>query len=74
VPNRNVLHDAQINIQAFIANVYGCIDNLAWVWVHEGGLEKKIGRMRVGLREKHTELRATLPRNFAMRVGADKVD
>lgn len=64
VPDRNVLHDAQINIQAFFANVYGCIDNLAWVWVHERGLEKKIGRMRVGLRAKHTELRATLSNEF----------
>jgi hypothetical protein len=64
VPDRNVLHDAQINIQAFLANVYGCIDNLAWVWVHERGLEKKIGRTRVGLRAKHTELRATLSHEF----------
>jgi hypothetical protein len=64
VPERNVLHDAQINIQAFFANVYGCVDNLAWVWVHERGLEKKIGRMRVGLRAKHIELRATLSEEF----------
>jgi hypothetical protein len=63
VPERNILHEAEINIQAFFANVYGCIDNLAWVWVHERGLEK-IGRMRVGLRAKHTELRATLSEEF----------
>ena len=29
VPDRNVLSDARINIQAFVANVYGVIDNLA---------------------------------------------
>jgi hypothetical protein len=32
VPDRNTLHDAQINIQAFYANTYGCLDNLAWIW------------------------------------------
>ncbi|UWU80725.1 hypothetical protein N2603_20340 [Bradyrhizobium huanghuaihaiense] len=63
IPERNVLHDAQINIQAFFANVYGCVDNLAWVWVHERGLTK-ISRNRVGLRAKHTELRSTLSANF----------
>jgi hypothetical protein len=64
VPNRNVLSDAQINIQAFCANVYGCIDNLAWVWVYERGLDKKISRNRVGLRAKHTEVRVTLSDRF----------
>jgi hypothetical protein len=34
IPDRNVLHDAQINIQSFFANVYGAIDNLAGVWVY----------------------------------------
>ncbi|MCA6114647.1 hypothetical protein J6524_06900 [Bradyrhizobium sp. WSM 1738] len=55
-----MLHDAQINIQAFFANVYGGIDNLAWVWVYESGLSGRIHRNRVGLRAKHTEVRATL--------------
>jgi hypothetical protein len=64
IPHRNVLHDAQINIQAFVANVYGCIDNLAWVWLYESGLATKIHRNRVGLRSKHTEVRATLSTNL----------
>jgi hypothetical protein len=64
VPDRNVLHDAQINIQAFFANAYGSIDNLAWVWVYESGLEGKIHRNRVGLRSKHMEVRATLSINL----------
>jgi hypothetical protein len=64
IPDRNVLHDAQINIQAFCANVYGGIDNLAWVWVYERGLDGKIHRNRVGLRAKHTEVRATLSASF----------
>jgi hypothetical protein len=50
VPRRSRLNDAQINIQAFVANVYGSIDNLAWMWVHERGLATTIPRSRVGFR------------------------
>ncbi|WP_407122389.1 hypothetical protein [Bradyrhizobium sp. STM 3561] len=64
VPERNVLYDAQINIQAFYANVYGSIDNLAWLWVFERGLEASIPRNRVGFRAKNTELRRTLSDGF----------
>jgi len=60
VPSRDKLYDAQINIQACIANVYGCIDNLAWVWVYEKGLDKKIPRKHVGLRNSNTHVRASL--------------
>jgi hypothetical protein len=64
IPDRNVLHDAQINIQAYFANAYGGIDNLAWVWVYERGLDAKIHRNRVGLRAKHTEVRTTFSQDF----------
>lgn len=64
VPERNVLHDAQINIQAFYANVYGSIDNLAWLWVFERDLERTISRNRVGFRAKNVELRRTLSDEF----------
>lgn len=60
VPSRDKLYDAQINIQACIANVYGCIDNLAWVWVYEKGLDKKIPRNHVGLRKSNADVRASL--------------
>lgn len=64
VPARNLLYDLQINIQACIANLYGCIDNLAWVWVYEQGLDKRITRNRVGLRRHNTEVRASLSAAF----------
>jgi hypothetical protein len=38
VPDRELLYDAQINIQACVANIYGSIDNLAWIWVYEKDL------------------------------------
>jgi hypothetical protein len=62
VPDRKTLHDAQINIQAFLANVYGSLDNLAWMWVYERGL--KIRPNRVGFRSHHTTLRSTLSAEF----------
>jgi hypothetical protein len=31
-PSRNKCLDLAINLQSFIFNVFGCIDNLAWVW------------------------------------------
>ena len=64
VPGRPALQDAQINIQAFFANVYGSIDNLAWIWVHERGLVTTIRRNQVGLRSNNTELRLTFSPDF----------
>jgi hypothetical protein len=64
IPNRQVLYDTQINVQAFVANVYGSLDNLAWVWVYERELE--IQRNRVGLRVQNTELRGTLSEAFQL--------
>jgi hypothetical protein len=62
IPDREVLYDAGINVQAFFANVYGSLDNLAWVWVYERELE--IHRSRVGLRVQNTEFRSTLSEAF----------
>lgn len=62
VPSDARLSDAAINIQAFYANLFGAMDNLAWVWVHERGL--KIARTRVGLKAEHKELRGTLSPMF----------
>lgn len=33
----NELYDATINLQAFIFNIFGCIDNLAWIFVKHTG-------------------------------------
>jgi hypothetical protein len=60
VPSKTRLYDAQINIQAAIGNTYGCVDNLAWVWVHECGLAQSIDRRQVGLRKHNKRVRSTL--------------
>ena len=43
LPGRNDLIDATINIQAFIINAAGLLDNLAWVWVHENDVRNYDG-------------------------------
>jgi hypothetical protein len=50
--------DLVINLQAFIINIYGLQDNLAWVYVIEKSLEKEIegGRFGVGLFHKNTQV------------------
>jgi hypothetical protein len=60
VPSRTRLYDAQANIQAFLSNVYGIIDNLAWIWVFERGLSHSIPRLHVGLGKKNKQVRESL--------------
>lgn len=58
VPSRQELRDAEINIQAFMANCYGCVDNLAWIINFEKKLN--LGRRKVGMRTHNAELRAAV--------------
>ena len=50
--------DANIYLQAFVFNVFGCVDNLAWIWVAEKKLTKGDGSPIpngwVGLRKSNT--------------------
>jgi hypothetical protein len=32
IPDRDTVLDITINLQSFIFNVFGCVDNLAWIW------------------------------------------
>src|SRR5277367_152246 len=40
LPSRDELTDATINIQSFVFNVFGAVDNLAWVWMAENGQKR----------------------------------
>jgi hypothetical protein len=55
VPDSEVRHDAEINIQAFLFNTFAATDNLAWVWVAEKNIKKPDGTDipygQVGLRK-----------------------
>jgi hypothetical protein len=68
LPSRNELSDATINIQSFVFNVFGSIDNLAWIWVSEHGQRRSDGTpipdMHIGLGPKNESVRATLSKSF----------
>ena len=59
IPSKAQRHDATINIQAAIFNVFGTIDNLAWIWVEEKQIRMPNGdvlnKKYVGLRN-HNKL------------------
>jgi hypothetical protein len=63
LPTEHELSDAAIHVQAFIFNVFGCLDNLAWVWVSEIDLRKDDGTplpaSYVGLRPSNIVVRSS---------------
>lgn len=65
LPSEDELTDSTIAIQAFVFNLFGSIDNLAWIWVLEkSGLT--LGKLRVGLGPKNWEVRGSLPIAFRL--------
>src|SRR5260221_7138897 len=43
IPERDEVLDATIAIQSFVFNTFGCLDNLAWIWVCEKGVKRNDG-------------------------------
>jgi hypothetical protein len=68
LPSRDELSDATINVQSFVFNVFGAIDNLAWVWMHEIGQKRADGTPipdgHIGLGPDNTSVRTTLSKDF----------
>lgn len=68
LPTTNELRDAAINIQASVFNVFGCTDNLAWIWVTERKIGKGDGSVLpdqwVGLRPKNEHVRQSFSQEF----------
>ena len=56
-PGYEDLIDATICIQAFVMNVFGALDNLAWIWVSEKPLA--VDKMKTGLGPKCKAVRAS---------------
>ena len=56
-PTNEELYDLTINLQSFIFNAYGCLDNLAWIWVKEKEIKSSKGRelpnSKIGLLGKY---------------------
>ncbi len=57
LPEHDDLIDATICIQAFVMNVFGALDNLAWIWVSEKSLA--VPKMKTGLGPKCEAVRAS---------------
>ncbi|MGC2224166.1 MAG: hypothetical protein WA624_18380 [Methylocella sp.] len=68
LPSIDELFDAMINIQAFVFNSFGSIDNLAWIWVQEQPVRKEDGseipNSWVGLSKNNTFVRGSLSTGF----------
>jgi hypothetical protein len=68
LPSRDELSDATINIRSFVFNVFGSIDNLAWIWVCEKGQKRRDGTpvldTQIGLGPGNTSVRSTLSQEF----------
>lgn len=73
IPDRDRVVDATINLQAFVANVYGCLDNLAWVWVSERDVKNADGTplipLDVGLERNKRTVRRSLPEELRNYLG-----
>jgi hypothetical protein len=77
LPSRDELSDATINIQSFVFNIFGSIDNLAWIWVSEMGQKRRDGTpipdTHIGLGPDNSSVRFTLSEEFqAYLKGLDK--
>jgi hypothetical protein len=68
LPSRDELSDATINIQSFVFNVFGSMDNLAWIWMHEKGQKRSDGTPipdgHIGLGPTNISVRATLSKEL----------
>ncbi|GLQ53565.1 hypothetical protein [Devosia nitrariae] len=72
VPKKELLDDVTIQVQAFMINAFGAMDNLAWTWCFERGLKrdngKEIPASWVSLSPKNTFLVPTLSDDFQARL------
>ncbi len=68
VPDSHVRQDVTVNLQAFIFNTHGCLDNLAHIWVLEKNVRKANGKklplIHVGFGKKNKTVRKSLPKKF----------
>lgn len=73
IPDRDVTHDATVNIQAFVMNAFGCCENLAWIWVYECDVRRANGQplapTRVGLGQSYPEVQASFSDAFRAYLG-----
>ncbi len=68
VPEGDRVDDATMAIHSFIMNTYGCLDNMAWIWVTERAFRDRDGLelapKRIGLGREYSNVRRALPDSF----------
>jgi hypothetical protein len=77
LPSCEEIYDGMMNIQAFVFNAFGILDNLAWIWVQEKSVRNKDGsqihKRKVGLGKKYKLVRSSLSTEFQKYLkGKDK--
>lgn len=62
------LSDLAINLQSFVFNVFGCLENLAWVWVKEKDIRNNKGELlanfQIGFGSKYEYVRNSFSYEF----------
>ena len=68
LPSSEELSDAAIYLQSFVINVFGSVDNLAWIWVREMSLVRhdgsRIPDSWIGLRQNNKLVRGSFSLEF----------
>jgi hypothetical protein len=68
IPERDNVVLAAMFIQSFVFNAFGCLENLAWIWVFESGLKGPNGRelqvQQVGLGPRYGYVRRSFSPEF----------
>ena len=68
LPESDERTDAEICLQAFLFNLFGAIDNLAWIWVAERDIRTEDGaelpKGHVGLSQKNKSVRSSFSAEF----------
>ncbi len=69
--NRDELNDVMINLHAFFVNIFGILDNFAWVWVYEKKLSEEIRKEKVGLFKP--KVKSRFPKEFREYLDSDQI-
>src|SRR5271154_4124473 len=68
IPSVAAREDATVAIQAFVFNVFGCLDNLASIWVEEKAVRKadgtRLSQGSIGFGVKYTRVRQSFSDQF----------
>ncbi len=68
IPEQEKVHDATSAIHSFVLNTFGCLDNLAWIWVEERRIRNEDGSellpRHVGLGKEYKTVRKSLSKGF----------